>query len=269
MGKSDYLGTYNGGQFWPLEKDKTDDIDIEAIATSLSHICRFAGHTKYTYTVAQHSLMVADILRNELYDEVKSNNLNIDLAVLIGLLHDTSEAYLSDICRPIKVYLKDYLDKESVIQLRIYKAFGISEEVFNEYWPIVSKSDNLALYAEAIALMNPCDDWIRAGYDYFNNPICKKYANKIGVNNPDIIKGKMLSKIYKLVKLLNLNLDIFNKLNIDESKLDKYIPIYMLGELRYYFDESNELLLYPNLEISMSILNIRLISDISEYIKYN
>ena len=60
-----------------------DEIDIEDIAHGLSHVCRFAGHVPLYYSVAQHSLLVSELLDER--------------TAMWGLLHDASEAYLHDL----------------------------------------------------------------------------------------------------------------------------------------------------------------------------
>ena len=65
-----------------------DEIDIEDIAHGLSHTCRFAGHVPLYYSVAQHSLLVSELLDER--------------TAMWGLLHDASEAYLHDLTRPLK-----------------------------------------------------------------------------------------------------------------------------------------------------------------------
>lgn len=61
-------------------------LDLEDIAAGLSRTFRFHGQT--TMTVAQHSVLVARIVPRE--------------HAVAGLLHDASEAYLSDLPTPIK-----------------------------------------------------------------------------------------------------------------------------------------------------------------------
>jgi 5'-deoxynucleotidase YfbR-like HD superfamily hydrolase len=79
--------TYTGKWVDPLDIH-IEDIDIEDIAHSLSLMCRFGGHVKEFYSVAQHSVEVSHFCDKE--DE------------FWGLMHDTSEAYLIDIPRPLK-----------------------------------------------------------------------------------------------------------------------------------------------------------------------
>lgn len=74
-----------------------DDIDITDIMHSLSFINRYNGHTKFPYTVAQHSVYVAQL------EYKHSQNARQALA---ALLHDAAEAYIGDIVRPLKNTLK-------------------------------------------------------------------------------------------------------------------------------------------------------------------
>lgn len=82
-----WIQTFTGKQFWPLTP-KAEDVCIEDIAHALAFKCRFGGHCKTFYSVAEHSCRVAEILRPE--------------HQLIGLLHDAAEAYLPDVAAPIK-----------------------------------------------------------------------------------------------------------------------------------------------------------------------
>src|SRR6266496_1501995 len=85
--KGGAIMTYSGELITPLNPDP-DDIQIEDIAHALSNQCRFSGHCKQFYSVAEHSCRVSDLCSYE--------------HQLGGLLHDGTEAYLSDIARPIK-----------------------------------------------------------------------------------------------------------------------------------------------------------------------
>ena len=91
--KGDWIQTYKGIQFYPLDP-RPEDIDIEDIAHALSLTCRFGGHCKEFYSVAQHSIYVAM--------ECKERWPNRKDLHLWGLLHDAGEAYIPDIPRPIK-----------------------------------------------------------------------------------------------------------------------------------------------------------------------
>lgn len=88
-----WIETFTGVMFRPLDP-RPRDIKIEDIAHALSNLCRYAGHTKEFYSVAQHSILVAE----QCPDDCK----------LWGLLHDAAEAYIADLPRPVKRCLPDY-----------------------------------------------------------------------------------------------------------------------------------------------------------------
>lgn len=131
-----YIVTHSGKKFFPLDI-RARDIDIEDIAHALSLQCRFGGHTKFHYSVAQHSVYVSNILTGSL--------------ALRGLLHDASEAYLVDVPRPIKKIgdFSAYRRVESETQKVIYKKYGFTGEDPQE----LHNADNLLLATEARDLM--------------------------------------------------------------------------------------------------------------------
>ena len=109
------MNTYTGKRFEPL-KMTPEDVSLRDIAHALSLLCRGGGHMKYFYTVGLHSLNCA----REAASRGWSNRL-----VLACLLHDASEAYLSDIIRPVKVHLSNYLEIEDQIMSVIWQHFHL------------------------------------------------------------------------------------------------------------------------------------------------
>ena len=105
------ITTFTGNTFNPLDP-KIDEIDIRDIAHALSLICRGNGHVKHFYSVAQHSISC--------YMEAKVRGYSHQIQ-LACLLHDGSEAYLSDIVRPIKAKLSEYLRIEDKLQDLIWE----------------------------------------------------------------------------------------------------------------------------------------------------
>lgn len=119
--------------------------DITDIAHALSNICRFGGHINKFYSVAQHSVMVSNMVPKHL--------------ALAALLHDASEAYLSDIVRPAKRMLPQYKELELKLQSVIEERFRVKfdhEEIHI--------ADNRALYVEAEHFYGDISDW---GLDNF------------------------------------------------------------------------------------------------------
>lgn len=109
--KDGWIVTYTGKKFYPLDPDP-DSIDIVDIAHALSNTCRFSGHTKKFYSVAQHSYCVSLLCGEH---------------ALYGLLHDASEAYLHDISTPVKhsPEMYAYRDAEFWLQGMILVKYGI------------------------------------------------------------------------------------------------------------------------------------------------
>lgn len=93
-----------------LDDPSPGDINIGDIAHALSHICRWGGHSPRFYSVAQHSVLVSYLAPKELR--------------MAGLLHDSPEAYLGDVVKPLKVMLGDrYGIMELKFQAAICKRF--------------------------------------------------------------------------------------------------------------------------------------------------
>ncbi|MBR4658391.1 MAG: phosphohydrolase [Clostridia bacterium] len=107
------ITTVTGKHFDPTEPND-GLIDIFDIAHALSLICRANGHFSRFYSVAQHSLACAR--------EAEAREYSDDL-VLACLLHDASEAYLSDVTRPVKALLPRYLESEEKLQNMIWEHF--------------------------------------------------------------------------------------------------------------------------------------------------
>src|SRR5574338_583623 len=138
-----WIQTYSGRRFNPLNP-YVNAIVIQDIAHSLSMQCRFSGHVKKFYSVAQHCVSVSYICDSA--------------DALWGLLHDASEAYLVDIPRPLKHSGKfnAYLEFEDKMQKAICKRFSLPEIEPDS----VKKADKILLATEARDLMSPLHkDW--------------------------------------------------------------------------------------------------------------
>ena len=114
MRNSNNISTINGVEFNPTEP-KLSDILIEDIAHALAYLCRANGHFKSFYSIAQHSVNCC------LEAQLRGYSQRVQLACL---LHDASEAYLSDITRPVKRQLGDYCLFEEKMQELIFEKFG-------------------------------------------------------------------------------------------------------------------------------------------------
>jgi len=139
--KGDWIETYTGRSFYPLDP-RVSDVHIDDIAHALSMLCRFGGHTEYFYSVAEHSVNVAECLY-AWYNDPK--------LALKGLLHDGSEGYLVDMPSPIKPYVTNYKTLERGVQDAVYTRFtGIPTEGDEIS---IKGADTFMLYVEASQLM--------------------------------------------------------------------------------------------------------------------
>jgi 5'-deoxynucleotidase YfbR-like HD superfamily hydrolase len=88
-------------------------IHIIDIAHGLALQCRFAGQIREFYSVAQHSVLVSQLVPRE--------------DALWGLLHDASEAYISDVPAPLKEtpFLTGYRMVEAGLMNAVLKQFGM------------------------------------------------------------------------------------------------------------------------------------------------
>lgn len=131
-----HIETFTGKLFHILDP-RQDEICIEDIAHALARICRFTGHTKKFYSVAEHCIHAAQLVRPSL--------------ALEALMHDSSEAYIGDMSRPLKHFTeagKEYIKIEEKIEKAIARKFGLAFPMS----PEIKKADNLMLYAEKAQL---------------------------------------------------------------------------------------------------------------------
>ena len=138
-----FINTYTKKRFNPVSPE-IEKIDIRDIAHPLSLMCRANGHSKTFYSVGQHSVNCCREALARGYSK----------RVALGcLLHDASEAYLSDITRPVKKELPRYLEIEKNMQGAIWSKWfnpPLSEDELKSVFEI----DDAMLYFEFLVLMD-------------------------------------------------------------------------------------------------------------------
>lgn len=136
-----WILTYSGKKIHPLDPSP-EEISIIDIAAGLSHLCRFTGHCRPFYSVADHSILVSSIVEPQFR--------------LQALLHDASEFALNDLNSVLKHSGKfnDYKYYEHQLQSMIYKKFGLPPEEPKE----VKTADQRLLETELRDLMKLSPD---------------------------------------------------------------------------------------------------------------
>lgn len=112
---------------------------IEEIAHALAQINRYTGHAARPYSVAEHSLLVCDIVR--------SQGLGVH-AQMAALLHDAHEAYVGDVATPIKQVLGSaWHALEAEHEAMVHRAFCIrtAQPAFRA---AIKRADLIALATE-------------------------------------------------------------------------------------------------------------------------
>lgn len=137
-----WINTVSGKRF-DILNPKEDQIDISDIAKSLSHINRYSGQTKFFYSVAEHSFLVSHVVDQD------------GILPLMGLLHDSAEAYLGDVTSPLKALLPRYRDIENKVLSVILSKFNLPNELPSE----VIDADRRILATEAQSLFDTNEEW--------------------------------------------------------------------------------------------------------------
>lgn len=142
-----WMQTFVGVRFRPTNPD-IKDISIVDIAHALANQCRYAGHTKEFYSVAEHSVRVSRIVPKE--------------HAFWGLMHDSPEAYLQDMIRPLKMVHPlgdEYLKLEHRLMEVIAQRFKLKLPMP----PEIKEADNIMLFTEKRDLMEVQLPWFDEG----------------------------------------------------------------------------------------------------------
>ncbi len=129
------------------------DIEISDIAHGLARVARWNGQTKgkHAFSVAQHSLLVWEILI-QLKPEISAS------WQLMALLHDGAEYVIGDMISPFKAVIGgDYKDLEQRLLSAIHLRFALPATTPKNLKPIIKKADTISAYFEATML---------AGFDH-------------------------------------------------------------------------------------------------------
>ena len=138
-----HITTYSGIYFYPLEPE-AEKIDIRDIAHCLPFICRGNGHVRTFWSVGSHSVLCAR--------EAEARNLGPRM-ILACLMHDASECYMSDVPRPFKQSLRDYVEREEALTEMIYVKF-LGSPLTDEERSLLNRIDDAFLWYDLKYLLN-------------------------------------------------------------------------------------------------------------------
>lgn len=136
----DFITTYTGVHFFPTRPDP-DGVRIADVAHALSLLCRGNGHVKTFFSVGQHCLHCAR-------------------EALACLLHDASEAYLSDVPRPFKQHLPQYRALEDRLLAAVYQKYLDGPLTQEEQRQVKQIDDDMLAYDLAYLLNMPPEDGV-------------------------------------------------------------------------------------------------------------
>lgn len=154
------------GTLIDFNEPKASDFNIIDIASALSMICRWGGHTKFHYSVAQHSVLCADQAMEDGHSTA---------VCFACLMHDTGESVITDVPRPIKRAVPQISVMEAKVERAIEEAFGVDLITHHD---IVKKIDNEVLACEARQLFTGSERWM-------DHSLVRRIDQKIEELTPD------------------------------------------------------------------------------------
>ena len=142
-----YIQTSSGRWVNPFDPDPSQ-LDPGDIARALANVCRFGGHTRAFYSVAQHSVIVSELV------EQRGGDVE---DVFAALMHDATEAYLGDMPHPIKHRSPlgaAFKEAEDRLETVLRERFAIKPDV-----PEIKRVDRALLATEREAFSSISWDW--------------------------------------------------------------------------------------------------------------
>lgn len=129
------------GHYFDLEAPARSRFTINDVAHALAHLCRFTGHTRQFYSVAEHSVHASRI--------VPAGD------ALTALLHDAAEAFIGDVAKPLKAVLPEYAAIEDRVTRAVAERLGFTYP----FPPCVKAADLAMLEAERRWVIGCRDPW--------------------------------------------------------------------------------------------------------------
>lgn len=155
----------HSGKILDAENPTPEMIDIQDIAHALSMVCRYGGHCRDFYSVAEHSVHVMRL--GQMHPTMMSITAHWAKRSLALLLHDAAEAYMGDIMTPNKILLAPKSHElENKWLTAIEKKFGLEGQLIDPE-PLVKDCDLTVLTVEVVSLFVKVDPvW----WEHFHRP---------------------------------------------------------------------------------------------------
>lgn len=154
---ANWFQTYSG-KLVSVTDPKPEDVDVVDVAHALSMTCRFGGHCRDFYSVAEHSVHVCEIgtaLRSHL-DVTYPSTIENTRHSLVLLLHDAAEAYVGDLITPLKRNLLDAKALETKWLKAIEQKFNLGTAL-SDPEESIKQADLCALSIEILSLYDRAD----------------------------------------------------------------------------------------------------------------
>jgi hypothetical protein len=145
--RGNWMQTHTGQRFYPLDP-RPDEIHPADVARALSMTCRFGGHVRRFYSVAEHCVLMA---RTAMLTHPGDRFLALHM-----LLHDATEAYVGDMVRPLKRAIPHYEAIEHALWQVVMHRFDLYDEYRTR--PLVKEYDNRILLDERDSICNPANE---------------------------------------------------------------------------------------------------------------
>ena len=132
-----HIWLHSGTAFY-LSRPTQDMVHLDDIAWACSKLERWNGHLHFSWSVAEHQILVAYLLKDE-----------PPRVQLTGLMHDAGETFYGDLSSPLKSLFPEFREWCHSIDKVIADKFGLIYP-----WPeAVTAADKRALMLENVALM--------------------------------------------------------------------------------------------------------------------
>lgn len=154
-----WMQTYSGRKFYPLAP-RAEDVELADVAHGLAMVCRYGGHARQFYSVAEHCVLVSEFVEMHARNAGKPDDEVRRLAQL-ALMHDSAEAYIGDMIRPLKHQpeMAEFRRAEAAIEIAVAEAFHLRWTP--DAHEIIKRIDNQILVDEISYLMSDPELYVR------------------------------------------------------------------------------------------------------------